>query len=201
MFSRSAAQHKPPDFVLSDNAYSNRTRPDAPPPEDPKPEDVDALFAQELNKLSIQERDNAINDLHGVADIIAENEDMVIRSLTEMNQVIESINEREKEGYLLAQAQNYDYVHDRDFGLMFLRAEYFNPRDAAIRLVAFFDSKKELFGVAKLTKQITLSDLGPDDIAALEAGYSQLLPGRDRAGRAIVTVVPLIRTKETVNKV
>jgi hypothetical protein len=185
----------------ADNASSSlyRTQPDVPPPQDPRPEEFDALFAQELNKLSIQERDDVLQDLHGVSDIIAEDENLVSRCLQEMHGAIVAINE--KDAYLMAEAQNYDYVHSLDFRLMFLRAEYFNPEDAAIRLVAFFESKKDLFGVEKLTKPITLDDLGPDDIAALEAGYSQLLPGRDRAGRAIVTVIPLVRTRSSENKV
>jgi hypothetical protein len=162
----------------------------------PRPEDMDALLAAELNKLSIIERENILQEIHGVSDIVDEEAEFVTRCLAELNTELTLI--KNKPAYLQAKAQNPEYVSSLDFRLMFLRAEYFIPKDAAIRLVAFFEIKLELFGAEKLTRTILLSDMDRDDIGCLEAGYSQLLPGRDRAGRALCTILPLIHNEHTV---
>jgi hypothetical protein len=166
------------------------------PSEDPRPEDVDALLGAELNNLSMVERENVLQDIHGVSDIVDEEPEFVARRLAELNTEVTMI--KNKAAYLQAQAQNSEYVSNLDFRLMFLRASSFIPKDAAIRLVAFCEAKLELFGTEKLTKTILLSDMDKDDIGCLEAGYSQLLPGRDRAGRALFTVLPMINNKHTV---
>lgn len=174
------------------------SQPALPPPEDPRPEDMDALFAAELNKLSIIERENVLQDIHGVSDIVDEEPEFVARCLAELNTEVMII--KNKPAYLQAEAQNSEYVSNLDFRLMFLRAECFIPKDAAIRLVAFCEAKLHLFGTEKLTKTILLSDMDKDDIGCLETGYSQLLPGRDRAGRALCTVLPMIHNEHTVIK-
>ena len=172
------------------------SQPALQPPEDPRPEDMDALIAAELNKLSIIERENVLQDIHGVSDIVNEEPEFVAGCLAELNTEVTMI--KNKAAFLLAEAQNSEYVSNLDFRLMFLRAASFIPKDAAIRLVAFCEAKLELFGTEKLTKTILLSDMDKDDIGCLETGYSQLLPGRDRAGRALLTVLPMIHNEHTV---
>ena len=76
---------------------------------------------------------------------------------------------------------------------MFLRAESFDPYNAASRMVRFFDEKYELFGADKLTKDITQDDLDPDDIAALERGVYQELPEKDCAGRKVFFFMPKLK--------
>jgi hypothetical protein len=171
------------------------SQPALPIPKESRPEDMDAFIAAELNNLSIIERENILQDIHGVSDIVDEEPEFVVRRLAELNTEVTMI--KNKPAYLQAKAQNPEYVSNLDFRLMFLRAEYFIPKDAAIRLVAFFEAKLELFGSEKLTKTILLSDMDKNDIGCLETGYSQLLPGRDRAGRALVTVLPIIHNEHT----
>jgi hypothetical protein len=76
-------------------------------------------------------------------------------------------------------------VKDRVLRLKFLRAESFIAKQAADRMIRFFDIKLFLFGKDKLCKDITIKDLDYDDMATLEAGFLQLLPVRDRSGRCI----------------
>ena len=104
-----------------------------------------------------------------------------------------SIPPRRKSAYLLAVHQNEQYVHDFDFIMRFLRSDRYNVKDAAHRVVGFFEYKRELFGIDKLTKDIGIEDFsGPDaadpqnDCLALESGLFQLLPGNDRSGRAVI---------------
>ena len=96
-----------------------------------------------------------------------------------------------KPAFELAKAKSPAYVYDSKFRLQFLRADYFNPRDAAARFVAYFEMKQELFGVDKLCEEIKYSDLRPQTVAVLESGYTQLLDGKDTSGRPIHCVVPV----------
>jgi hypothetical protein len=44
-----------------------------------------------------------------------------------------------------------------------------------------------MFGPSKLCKDITLKDLLPEEKACVKNGHVQLLPVRDRSGRAVLT--------------
>ena len=68
---------------------------------------------------------------------------------------------------------------------MFLRADEFDSKKAAKRLVNFMEAKKKHFGEQTLTRSLYLSDLDQDDREALKSGVMQILSVRDRAGRAI----------------
>jgi hypothetical protein len=172
-----------------------------PPSEDPSPE-TDAIFAAELNKLSMKERDEVLQDVHGVSDVIEEQIDFVKRCFQDLAESLSLIPAVDKAAYLRARAQNEEYVNDEKFLLMFLRADAFDAVSAAARMVGFFQTKLELFGPEKLGREITLDDLDEDDHRVLESGYAQILPGRDRAGRAIFCLMPMIRSHRCMeNKV
>jgi hypothetical protein len=172
--------------------------PDVPPiPED---KDADVLFAQELNKLSIKERDEALHDVHGVSDVMDEEPASVKKCFQQLQ--LELLEIKNKSAYDQALIQNEAYVKDEKFSLMFLRADGFDPKNAAARVVSFFEAKLQLFGPELLARDIKLSDLDEDDVKCLESGYAQVLPGRDRAGRAILILLPMIRVfKVHANKV
>lgn len=72
--------------------------------------------------------------------------------------------------------------------LMFLRAEEYDARKAARRIVFFFEAKRKLFGDEKLTKTITLDDLDLRDQEALLTESIQVLPCTDTAGRVVLFV-------------
>ena len=77
-------------------------------------------------------------------------------------------------------------------------SESFDPCNAASRMVRFFDEKCELFGADKLTKDITLEDLDPDDIITLENGFYQVLPEKDCVGRKAFCQFPKLRVTPTI---
>jgi hypothetical protein len=99
-----------------------------------------------------------------------------------MNQAIEHIPI--KTAYLLAMSLSNKYVSN--FRLHFLRAEDYDPKSAAERMVRYFDTKCEIFGKDKLVKDIDLGDLGAEDMAALKSGFVMILDDKDRSGRVIV---------------
>lgn len=169
-------------------------------PKLPPIKDYGMEFVSELNKLSIQERDESNYDLHGVSDIIMNEDPEFIRcSIKSMKAELDKVPDNAgKEAYQHALEQDAEYVLDEKFLIMFLRAVEFNTKTAAIRFVAFFETKLELFGREKLGRDIRVDDLDEDDINCLESGYAQVLNKRDRAGRAIFMLMPMIRRYKTL---
>jgi hypothetical protein len=154
----------------------------------PVDEDVDTLIAKDMTKLSMEERDQVLHDVHGVSDDVEETPALIEESLAQLIQELEMI--KAKEAFDLARSQNLQYVDNSTFRLQFLRTDLFHVGKAASRLVLHFQVKLQLFGPEKLTKDITQDDLEDGDMKNLYSGHSQILPLRDRAGRCISVWVP-----------
>jgi hypothetical protein len=153
------------------------------------PEETDELLASTLNQLSIKEREQATYEIHGVAPATPEDPALVAGAIADFNAEIHKI--KSKEAYVMAEFQSPKYVHDPKLVLQFLRSESFNAKKAAKRMVHFFQRKLELFGPERLVEDIKIHHLESKDIKTLETGFMQLLPARDRAGRAIFCVMPV----------
>jgi hypothetical protein len=154
-------------------------------------EDPDALLARELNRLSMQEREQVLYDVHGVAEAVDEQPDFVNTCLGQFDTELDKI--QGKSAYDQALLLDPQYVRNFNFRLKLLRANRFDAKEAALRMVRHFQIKLELFGSDKLVKDIQISDLNSEDVACLESGFLQLLPMRDRAGRAVVFWNPQLR--------
>jgi len=145
---------------------------------------VDSLLAKEFNSLTVQERSKTYEELHGVIDCVNETPAFVESCLLQLDEELSRISD--KPAYDMAEQQNRAYVTDPKFRLRFLRVASFNPRKAAIRLVAFLEGKLRFFGRETLTRRFRPSDLSKDDIACLRSGPTQVLPVRDRSDRPVV---------------
>jgi hypothetical protein len=154
------------------------------------PQDADSILAQELSAMSVKERERVYFDIHGVSEIVTEEPAFVESCLTGLEKELQCISL--KRAYNDALSQNAEYVTNRKFRLKFLRAEGFNPKLAASRLLQFLERKSKLFGVEKLARDIKLSDLDSEDRLCIDSGICQLLPLRDRAGRSIITWMPVL---------
>jgi hypothetical protein len=141
-------------------------------------------LANALSKLSLQEREKAYEEIHGVDPTVEETPELVADRLEALEQELQKIPK--KPAYDLALQLNKEYVTDRKLRLQFLRAECFDAKKAAARLVKCLEGKLELFGPEVMARPINLSDLDCDDLEPLQAGYFQFLPARDRAGRAVL---------------
>jgi hypothetical protein len=147
-------------------------------------EDMEAFLVQELNAMSLQERESVYEEIHGVIEVPDETPEFVAECLQAFDEELRNI--QHKPAYDLAERMNAAYVSDCTLRLSFLRADYFNAQKAAHRFVRFMDGKLEFFGPGVLARPIFVSDLDDDDMVCLKAGMFQLLPVRDRKGRAIV---------------
>jgi hypothetical protein len=154
-------------------------------------EDPDALLARELTRLSMQERENVLYDVHGVAEAVDEQPDFVNTCLGQFDTELDTI--QGKSAYDQALLLDPQYVRNFNFRLKLLRASRFDAKEAALRMVRHFQIKLELFGTDQLVKDIQISDLNSEDVACLESGFLQLLPMPDRAGRAVLFWNPQLR--------
>ena len=146
-------------------------------------EDTYDILAEAMNNVSLEERRAALHDIHGVSEISEETPELLNRKLIELEMALARI--KKKPAYIKAEQQSLAYVQGRHFRLMFLRAEGFNARRAANRIVCHFEAKCKLFGEAFLGRDLKLSDLNEVDMASLRSGNFQWLSQRDRAGRAV----------------
>ena len=163
--------------------------------------DVEALTAKELNALSPEDRERLLEEVHGISTTIDEDPEFIAKSLFDLQDAINGLR-LNKLAYDLALSMSPEFLHDRGFRLMFLRATCFDIPKAARLLVRHFDSKMKLFGKEKLVKRITYVDLDKDDRDALFAGSTQVLPSKDRSGRAIVLITyKLLKFKSWKNQV
>jgi hypothetical protein len=155
------------------------------------------MLAKEMNQLSVEDREKVLEDIHGIARAVDEPLDYVRNSLLLLEEELSKPTPN-KAAYDLAKSQSKEYVSSEKLRMMFLRAESFDACKAAARMIRFFDEKYNLFGVEKLTKDIVLADLDPDDIAALDTGFYQVLPEKDCAGRNVVCFFPKLRAVRTM---
>lgn len=77
-------------------------------------------------------------------------------------------------------------LEDDAMMLRFVRAELYDPRRAARRILNHYDKKLELFGSDKLGTAIAVEDLDHDDLQVLRSGGFQPLPSKDRGGRIVI---------------
>jgi hypothetical protein len=162
-----------------------------------KKESIASFLAKELNRLSLAERENAVFDLHGVADVIEETPAGVDKCLSDLEDEICKLEDN-KNAYEMAKKVNPEYICGREFRLKFLRAERFVPKNAATRLVGFLEEKLKLFGPKPLARELLLSDLNQDDMVLLRAGYFSIVPLTDSAGRGITVQVPFFRGESSL---
>ncbi|KAL3908133.1 MAG: hypothetical protein SGILL_008600, partial [Bacillariaceae sp.] len=147
-------------------------------------EDPESHLAQTMNQLSLEERDKALCDLHGVQEIPDESPEALTKKLADMANEIDRISP--KNAYLIAKSLSPSYVTNEKMQLQFLRADKYDPKKAAERLVLFMERKLDIFGRDKLVKDIDLSDFSAEELEDAKSGFMMLLDQKDRSGRTIL---------------
>eukprot|EP00980_Cylindrotheca_fusiformis_P023617 scaffold10675_cov89-Cylindrotheca_fusiformis.AAC.4 len=147
--------------------------------------ELDKFLADSMFQLSFEERENALDDLHGIrnGNENAEDADTMTHLLDELDRNLNDL----KKGTLYEQAEeNYpSYVSSRDFRIMFLRASDYDPKASVRRLLIFLEVQNSLFGKEKIGKKILLEDLDEEAIESIKSGVLQISASTDRAGRKI----------------
>jgi hypothetical protein len=146
--------------------------------------EADKLAVNELNELTLIERNKVYEEVHGVAAVQEETPAFLEERLEQLELLINRI--RKKTAYDTALFLCPAQIRNRDFRLMFLRADDWDVIKASQKIAQYFEHKLQLFGVCKLCKRITLEDLNEDDLEALQTGSLQYLPQKDQAGRPVL---------------
>ncbi|CAJ1938432.1 unnamed protein product [Cylindrotheca closterium] len=144
---------------------------------------VDSLIAKQMMELSMKDREKVYMDVHGVRQGPTETEEAIEKGLDSMHREIDKL--KDKRAYDLALSMNSEYVENRSFQLAFLRADSFDAKKGALRIVRFFQLKLDLFGEDKLVLDIVQDDLGREAMHEIYSGRKQGLDAQDRTGRWI----------------
>lgn len=151
-------------------------------------EDVDAILANELSRLSFQDRNLIQEEIHGVRSMAPmETEQTVKNALFLLEQSIEQLPISDKRAYLSAKLMEDEaFVLTIDMKLCFLRAELFDPSKAAARYAKYLHLLSKHFGPVALQRPLQYSDLTRKEQELCRYGNNQILPTRDRAGRLVI---------------
>ncbi len=166
---------------------------------------ADNLITKELSRLSVQDRNDINEEIHGVRSLARdETPEDLARSLGELDTVLSRMitnpaslrnafdfGQRETGSKKITERNERDhvYVNDTNFRLRFLRCERFDAEKAAIRMIKYLDLILTLWGENALRRQIQLTDFSKDEMKLMRSGCIQVLPYRDRAGRPILAFV------------
>lgn len=153
------------------------------------PKKAEDLITKNLLGLSFEDRNAIDEEIHGVNNLSREETpELLQESMAQLSLELSKIQNKpafDKSQRLFP----YDtFVNTIDFRLRFLRCEFLDAQKAATRMVTYLDLLDELFdGDWVLQRPIELSDFSKAEMKILRSGIYQLLPYRDRSGRAIFT--------------
>lgn len=146
---------------------------------------TEEFLAAEMNMLTVQERSEALDDVHCVGLELKETPEMIQQSLVEF----ESAVQQEKNiFYEMVCQKNRSYVEDPSFRLKFLRANMHDVGRSARQMMTFLRCKAMYFGNEKLAYDITLNDLNHEDVDMLLSGLFHIQESKDQSGRVILWI-------------
>ena len=154
---------------------------------------VEEMVSTSMSRLSAPDREQRLNELHGVEEETDESPQKLEQMLQEMDSILAARKEAQLPGIeaiILAELQDHAFV--MGLRLKFIRATRYDVSEAATRLISFLSVKLKLFGYDKLTSKITLSDLSEEAMEILNSGLFQVMPFPDSVGRFILVVNPVM---------
>lgn len=187
--------------------------------------DVDKLLLEELQGLSVEDRELVQEEIHGVSTFaVSEDDDKIVEGLkcleeeirairmevlaspTHVSKVENAYNESiwaylavdEESASASATRRVHSYIFHRDFRLRFLRADLYDAEKAAHRYLRCVECLLKYFGPFALQRPLMYEDLDKECQEATRAGYAQILPSRDRAGRLVVFCQPAINKNSEI---
>lgn len=145
---------------------------------------IEDILASGMNKLSVQERAEAFDDVHCVGEELKESPEIIQQTLEEFERAVQA---ECNPTYEMAVDQNRAYVEDPTFRLKFLRANFYDVDRSVRQMINFLQHKAKYFGTDKIARDITLQDLNEEEVEVLfsKSPY-HIQEGRDRTGRVVV---------------
>ncbi|KAL3908865.1 MAG: hypothetical protein SGARI_002874 [Bacillariaceae sp.] len=148
----------------------------------------------------MQQRTQAMEDLHGILPSYQEEELRLSHLLEEMQRHLDSqqLWLPSSSAYRRAYTENPAFVQERR--VLFLRADRYQPLEAAQRMIQFFQLKLDLWGPSKLCKKITIvDDFSELDKKALKQGFLSICPYTDSSKRKIFYASASLERVEDIN--
>ena len=145
-----------------------------------------AEVTESFGKLSLPEREVVLVEIHGAQRGVVEDPKQIAEALEEMRQSLLYLPGPDRSAYEKALFLCPSLATDDAFWLRFLRAERYDPREAAIKFCAHWDQKLELFPRELLPCRITMDDMTEDDLDCFRTGSFHPLPIKDQTGRAMM---------------
>ena len=165
--------------------------------------DIDSALANDLNTLSLNDRNNIQEEIHCVKSLaVQETPELVDDALEKLRRQASSF--RGSGGgnvFVDALVMDSPYVQGRDFCLKFLRADFFNVKLATGRMLNHLELLFKFFGPVALQRPLRYSDLTREEQDCMRKGPSQILPSRDKAGRLIMIVQGSMEKSTKVERV
>jgi hypothetical protein len=152
--------------------------------------DIEAALANELTALSLNDRTKVLEEIHCVRSLaVQETPELVKDALEALRREAKSLVGTDGGNvYGDALVMNSPYVRSREFGLKFLRADFFNVKLAARRMLIHLELLFKFYGLEALKRPLRYSDLSREEQDCFRKGCSQVLPSRDKAGRLILII-------------
>ncbi len=150
--------------------------------------DLEALLANELTALSLNDRNKILEDIHCVKSLtVTETPRLVENALETLRLEISClVGAGDGNVYVDALVMDSPYVRNRDFCLRFLRADFFHVKLAAKRMLNHLEILCNFFGPVALQRHLRYSDLTKEEQDCIRKGPIQILPSRDKAGRLVL---------------
>ncbi|CAJ1965947.1 unnamed protein product [Cylindrotheca closterium] len=153
------------------------------------------LLASGLSKLTVQERTEALYDVHCVGEELKEDPEIIQKALSDFDKAIQ---QEHNPTYEIASNQNKAYVQDPTFRLRFLRANSFNVGQSLGQMMKFLQYKAAYFGAETIAREITLDDLTTEDMKLMLSGLYHIQDGKDRMGRLVIYMFSNMLCSSTV---
>jgi hypothetical protein len=151
---------------------------------------------RELMQMSLQQREQINEEIHGVHSMaVPESPEMISSSLARLEQAIAPKVQRlsssaQIPAFLEAKRLGAMFLYQPSFRLKFLRATLFDATLAADRLFGFLQLVRDVLGLEALMKfPLPLDHFAFNDHGLLSEGAFQILPGRDTVGRRMIAIV------------
>lgn len=153
-------------------------------------DEFDRLLALEKHQQSREERQKVLEEIHGIATVVDENDAFVSSKLLELTAAIGRLPKAQRKLYdqVVCSPNQWEtsYITSRMLQLQFLRAERYESEASASRMMLFCEKKASLFGQHTVGRGLRISDLAEDELKWFQSGYTQILPQRDRSGRMVL---------------
>ena len=146
-------------------------------------EAAERIIAAELNGLTIQERVDALDDLHCVGKGEEDDPEMIQKALENFEEEVRKANHP---AYELAVLKQNPYVQDSEYRLRFLRVALFDVKKAAGQMLSLLQYQAKYFGVDALDRKIGLSDLKEEEVRVILQGMFHFSTHTVRSGRHVV---------------